>query len=55
MHFGEELQQAGIATCCLGLSLKLVADDFLVQLPTRLDLAADLEYPGIRVFCGRPG
>ncbi len=55
MHFGEQLQQAGITACCLGSSLKLVADDFLVQLPARLDLATDLDYPGIRVFCGRPG
>ena len=33
MHFREQLEQAGIAACFIGLSLKLVADDFLVQLP----------------------
>ncbi len=49
----EQLEKAGITPCCLGLSLKLIEDDFLEQLPIRLELAVDLGCPGLRVFCGR--
>lgn len=53
-RFRDRLEGAGIEPCCLAVSLKFISPDVLRALPERLELAADIGCPALRVFCGKP-
>lgn len=46
------LADAHVASACLATSLQFVHPHAISDAPARLDLAADLGAPGLRVFCG---
>jgi sugar phosphate isomerase/epimerase len=48
----ERLEREGLAACCLATSLQFVTDRVLEDAPARVQLAADLGCPALRVFCG---
>ncbi|MHB0859430.1 MAG: sugar phosphate isomerase/epimerase family protein [Anaerolineae bacterium] len=50
--YRRRLQDAGLEPCCLATSLQFANDDAVRNTPARLDLAADIGCPGLRVFCG---
>ncbi len=43
---------SGIACCCLATSLQFIGEQAVTDAPARIDLAADVGAPGLRVFCG---
>jgi len=43
---------SGVACCCLATSLQFINDQAATDAPARIDLAADVGAPGLRVFCG---
>ena len=43
---------SGIEICCLATSLQFATDHVIADAPARIELAADLECPALRVFCG---
>ncbi|MHB1295141.1 MAG: sugar phosphate isomerase/epimerase family protein [Anaerolineae bacterium] len=50
--YRRRLQDAGLEPCCLATSLQFANEDAVGNTPARLELAADLGCPGLRVFCG---
>ncbi len=46
------LADAGVQSACLATSLKFIGPDAVQDAPARIDLAADIGAPGMRVFCG---
>jgi sugar phosphate isomerase/epimerase len=52
----REVQSAlaggGLECCCLATSLQFVNERAVEEAPPRIQLAADLGCPGLRVFCG---
>ena len=48
----RKFAESGIANCCLATSLQFIGDQAVADAPARIDLAADLGVPGLRVFCG---
>ena len=50
----SRLDGAGIEPCCLATGLQFVNDWSLNESRSRMELAADLGCPAIRVFCGKP-
>jgi len=46
------IRQAGVDVCCLATSLQMVNETAIDHLHGRVDLAADLEVPALRVFGG---
>jgi len=46
------LEDAGVAACCLATSLQFAKDTVVGEARQRLDLAAAIGAPGLRVFCG---
>lgn len=48
----QKLAEAGIESACLATSLKFVDAQSVADTPARLDLAASIGAPGLRVFCG---
>lgn len=48
----QKLADSGIASACLATSLKFVNAQSVAETPARLDLAAQIGAPGLRVFCG---
>lgn len=49
-----KLQKANIEPCCLATSLQFATDRVLEDAPARINLAADIGCPALRVFCGPP-
>lgn len=47
-----QLEHAGIEPCCIATSLLVHQEKVLQEAPARIQLAADIGAPGIRVFCG---
>jgi sugar phosphate isomerase/epimerase len=50
----QRARQAGIETACVDSSVKLVANDQLAHGKGCIDIAAGLNCPRVRVFCGKP-
>lgn len=48
----RRLEGEGIAACCLATSLQFANEKTLRDAPARIELAADLGCPALRVFCG---
>lgn len=48
----RELERRGIAACCLATSLQFISDQAVRDAPARVELAAQLGCPALRVFCG---
>jgi sugar phosphate isomerase/epimerase len=48
----DALEDAGVRACCLATSLQFAADRVLEEAPARIDLAAEIGCPALRVFCG---
>jgi len=46
------LEDAGVEACCLATSLQFADDKVVGDAPSRLDLAASIGAPALRVFCG---
>ncbi len=46
------LQRAEVEACCLATSLQFATDQVVDQAPARIELAADIGCPALRVFCG---
>jgi len=46
------LEDAGLEACCLATSLQFVDEAVVGEATSRLDLAAAIGAPGLRVFCG---
>jgi fatty-acyl-CoA synthase len=51
-EFRRKLEDAGLEACCLASSLQFVKDEAVEQALPRIELAADIGCPGLRVFCG---
>jgi len=49
----EQLRDSDIEPCCLATSLQFVNDAAVEDSKARVELAADLGCPGLRVFCGK--
>ncbi|MAE66471.1 MAG: hypothetical protein CMJ18_19555 [Phycisphaeraceae bacterium] len=47
-----EMESASIEPCCLATSLQFAADHVMEEVEPRLQLAADMGIPAVRVFCG---
>jgi sugar phosphate isomerase/epimerase len=50
----DALEDAGVAPCCLATSLRFALESALEEAPARIDLAAEIGCPALRVFCGPP-
>ncbi len=50
----KKLRAADVFPCCLATSLQLIEAADVDALELRLQLAADIECPAVRVFCGPP-
>lgn len=48
----RRLADAGVEPCCLATSLQFATDKVLEESPARIELAASIGCPGLRVFCG---
>ena len=48
----RKFAESGIVNCCLATSLQFIGEQAVKDAPARIDLAADLGAPGLRVFCG---
>ena len=53
-RFRARLESLGIEPCCLGTSLKFISERAIIEAPPRIELAAELGCPALRVFCGNP-
>lgn len=51
-EFRRKLADADIEPCCLATSLRFVQDESVEETLSRIDLAAQVGFPGLRVFCG---
>ena len=49
-----QLERTGIEPCCVATSLYAYQEQVLNDAPARIQLAADIGCPGIRIFCGMP-
>jgi sugar phosphate isomerase/epimerase len=50
--YRRQLADAGLLPCCLATSLQFGSAQAVADAPARIQLAADLGCPGVRVFCG---
>jgi len=48
----RKLGDAGLEACCLATSLQFVKNEAAEQALARIELAVDMGWPGLRVFCG---
>lgn len=46
------LTDSGVEACCLATSLRFADDKVIEAAPSRIELAADIGCPALRVFCG---
>ena len=53
-RWAKKLREADVFPCCLATSLQLIEPEAVEAIEPRLQLAADLEIPLLRVFCGAP-
>ena len=51
-ELATRLERADIEPVCLATSLTFLDDDVMDQVPARLELAGDIGFEGVRVFCG---
>lgn len=50
--FREEIQKADLEIACLSTSMQFIEGPEMARTTERLQLAADIGAPGVRVFCG---
>lgn len=53
-RFTAALSSANLEPCCLATGLRLVRRESVAEVRARIDLAVDIGFPALRVFCGRP-
>jgi len=51
-EYRTKLADASLEACCLATSLRFVEDSSVADAPARIELAAEVAFPGLRVFCG---
>ena len=53
MEIRDRLQSSGIEPCCLATGIQIIHNNSLSQLPSRIELAAEIGCTGLRVLGGR--
>lgn len=54
MEIRDRLSNSGIEPCCLATSIQIIQETAMSMLPARIELAAEIGCPGLRILGGKP-